>query len=94
MFTNRKPSARGRGGEPGGECELRRSGGAAGIRAGVDVVTYEFENIPAGPLAVIAPLVALYPRAEVLHTTQTASGEGLAAHQRLSARDLRRSARR
>lgn len=42
---------------------------------GVDVVTYEFENIPAGPLAVIAPLVALYPRAEVLHTTQNRQRE-------------------
>jgi 5-(carboxyamino)imidazole ribonucleotide synthase len=39
------------------------------------VVTYEFENIPAGPLAAIAPLVPLHPRAEVLHTTQNRQRE-------------------
>jgi 5-(carboxyamino)imidazole ribonucleotide synthase len=39
------------------------------------VVTYEFENIPSGPLAVIAPLVPLHPRAEVLHTTQNRQRE-------------------
>jgi 5-(carboxyamino)imidazole ribonucleotide synthase len=42
---------------------------------GVDVVTYEFENIPATALAVIAPLVPLHPRAEVLHTTQNRQRE-------------------
>ncbi|MEI6051743.1 MAG: 5-(carboxyamino)imidazole ribonucleotide synthase [Opitutaceae bacterium] len=42
---------------------------------GVDVVTYEFENIPASALAVIAPLVPLYPSAEVLHTTQNRQRE-------------------
>lgn len=42
---------------------------------GVDVVTYEFENIPAAALAVIAPVVPLHPRAEVLHTTQNRQRE-------------------
>jgi 5-(carboxyamino)imidazole ribonucleotide synthase len=42
---------------------------------GVDVVTYEFENIPATALAVIAPVVPLHPRAEVLHTTQNRQRE-------------------
>ncbi len=41
----------------------------------VDVVTYEFENIPAAALAVIAPIVPLHPRAEVLHTTQNRQRE-------------------
>lgn len=42
---------------------------------GVDVVTYEFENIPAAALEVIAPIVPLHPRAEVLHTTQNRQRE-------------------
>jgi 5-(carboxyamino)imidazole ribonucleotide synthase len=42
---------------------------------GVDVVTYEFENIPATALAVIAPLVPLHPSTEVLHTTQNRQRE-------------------
>lgn len=42
---------------------------------GVDVVTYEFENIPSGPLAAIAPLVPLHPRADVLHTCQNRQRE-------------------
>jgi 5-(carboxyamino)imidazole ribonucleotide synthase len=42
---------------------------------GVDVVTYEFENIPAAALAVIAPVVPLHPSAEVLHTTQNRQRE-------------------
>ena len=42
---------------------------------GVDVVTYEFENIPAAALAVIAPVVLLHPSAEVLHTTQNRQRE-------------------
>src|SRR5215217_5275006 len=33
----------------------------------VDVITCAFENIPAGPLHAIAPLVPLLPKAEVLH---------------------------
>ncbi len=40
-----------------------------------DAVTYEFENIPSAPLAAIAPLVPLYPRAEVLHITQNRQRE-------------------
>jgi 5-(carboxyamino)imidazole ribonucleotide synthase len=39
------------------------------------VVTYEFENIPSGPLDAIAPLVPLFPRAEVLHVTQNRQRE-------------------
>ncbi|MBL9211945.1 MAG: 5-(carboxyamino)imidazole ribonucleotide synthase [Opitutaceae bacterium] len=39
------------------------------------VVTYEFENIPSGPLDAIAPLVPLHPRAEVLHVTQNRQRE-------------------
>ncbi len=40
-----------------------------------DVVTYEFENIPSAPLAAIAPLVPLHPRADVLHITQNRQRE-------------------
>ncbi len=40
-----------------------------------DVVTYEFENIPSGPLETIAPLVPLHPRADVLHVTQNRQRE-------------------
>ncbi|MES2697240.1 MAG: 5-(carboxyamino)imidazole ribonucleotide synthase [Verrucomicrobiota bacterium] len=39
------------------------------------VVTYEFENIPAAPLEAIAPIVALHPKAGVLHTTQNRQRE-------------------
>lgn len=39
------------------------------------VVTYEFENIPSAPLDAIAPLVALHPRAEVLHVCQNRQRE-------------------
>jgi len=39
------------------------------------VVTYEFENIPSGPLGAIAPLVPLHPRAEVLHLCQNRQRE-------------------
>lgn len=42
---------------------------------GVDVVTYEFENIPSEPLAAIAPLVPLHPRSEVLHVCQNRQRE-------------------
>ena len=42
---------------------------------GVDVVTYEFENIPAAALAGIAAVVPLHPRADVLHTTQNRQRE-------------------
>lgn len=39
------------------------------------VITYEFENIPSAPLASIAPLVSLHPRAEVLHFCQNRQRE-------------------
>lgn len=42
---------------------------------GVDVITYEFENIPSEPLAAIAPLVPLHPRADVLHICQNRQRE-------------------
>ncbi len=42
---------------------------------GVDVVTYEFENIPSAPLEAIAPLVPLHPRADVLHICQNRQRE-------------------
>ncbi|HWL17385.1 MAG TPA: 5-(carboxyamino)imidazole ribonucleotide synthase [Opitutus sp.] len=41
----------------------------------VDVVTYEFENIPSEPLAAIAPLVPLHPRSGVLHICQNRQRE-------------------
>ncbi len=40
-----------------------------------DVLTYEFENIPSAPLAAIAGLAPLYPRAEVLHICQNRQRE-------------------
>lgn len=43
--------------------------------SGVDVITYEFENIPSEPLAAIAPIVPLHPRAEVLHICQNRQRE-------------------
>jgi 5-(carboxyamino)imidazole ribonucleotide synthase len=36
----------------------------------VDVVTYEFENIPAGPLKAVESVVALHPSPGVLHVCQ------------------------
>jgi 5-(carboxyamino)imidazole ribonucleotide synthase len=36
----------------------------------VDVVTYEFENLPVAPLAAISALVPLYPPLEALETAQ------------------------
>ena len=36
----------------------------------VDVVTYEFENIPSGPLQAIKPVVPLHPAPEVLRICQ------------------------
>ena len=42
---------------------------------GVDVVTYEFENIPAAALAGVAAVGPLHPRAAVLHTTQNRQRE-------------------
>lgn len=41
----------------------------------VDVVTYEFENIPSTPLDAISSLVPLHPRAEVLHVCQNRQRE-------------------
>ena len=41
----------------------------------VDVITYEFENIPVGPLSAIATLVPLHPRAEVLQVCQNRQRE-------------------
>jgi 5-(carboxyamino)imidazole ribonucleotide synthase len=41
----------------------------------VDVVTYEFENIPAGPLEAIGGLVGLHPAPGVLHICQNRSRE-------------------
>src|SRR5260221_12322810 len=38
--------------------------------AGVDVVTYEFENIPVEALDALSPKVTLRPGREVLYTTQ------------------------
>ncbi len=37
---------------------------------GVDVVTYEFENIPYEPVAALAGVVAIHPHPEVLRITQ------------------------
>jgi 5-(carboxyamino)imidazole ribonucleotide synthase len=39
------------------------------------VLTYEFENIPSGPLDAIAPLVPLHPKASVLHVCQNRQRE-------------------
>ena len=39
------------------------------------VVTYEFENIPSGPLEAMAPLTTLHPRASVLHVCQNRQRE-------------------
>lgn len=50
-------------------------GALAEFARGCDVITYEFENIPSGPLAAIAPLVPLHPRAEVLHVCQNRQRE-------------------
>jgi 5-(carboxyamino)imidazole ribonucleotide synthase len=41
----------------------------------VDVVTYEFENIPAGPLEAIGGIVGLHPAPGVLHVCQNRSRE-------------------
>lgn len=42
----------------------------AAFAAAVDVVTFEFENVPAATLSVLAPLVRCRPGAEVLATCQ------------------------
>ena len=41
----------------------------------VDVITYEFENVPFEPLTAIAGIVALHPKAEVLMTCQNRQRE-------------------
>jgi 5-(carboxyamino)imidazole ribonucleotide synthase len=41
----------------------------------VDVVTCAFENIPAGPLQAIAPLVPVLPKVEILHLCQNRQRE-------------------
>ncbi len=46
-----------------------------GFARTVDVVTYEFENIPAGPLRVVEGLVPLMPSSEVLHICQNRARE-------------------
>jgi 5-(carboxyamino)imidazole ribonucleotide synthase len=43
--------------------------------AGVDVVTYEFENIPVDALDALAPKVTLRPGRDVLYTTQNRQRE-------------------
>jgi 5-(carboxyamino)imidazole ribonucleotide synthase len=43
--------------------------------SGVDVVTYEFENIPVEALDALAPRVALRPGRDVLYTTQNRQRE-------------------
>lgn len=37
---------------------------------GVDVITFEFENVPAAATEAVAAIVPVRPRGEVLHTTQ------------------------
>jgi 5-(carboxyamino)imidazole ribonucleotide synthase len=46
-----------------------------GFARAVDVVTYEFENIPAEPLAAVAALVPLHPAPEVLRICQNRQRE-------------------
>src|SRR5688572_32257258 len=36
----------------------------------VDVVTFEFENVPSATISAAAEFIEVYPRGEVLHTTQ------------------------
>lgn len=46
-----------------------------GFARTVDVVTYEFENIPAEPLSAIEGVVGLHPAPEVLHVCQNRARE-------------------
>jgi 5-(carboxyamino)imidazole ribonucleotide synthase len=62
---------------PAAEVALRFTRGAWDDRealmrfaADVDVATYEFENIPAGPLAELAAVVPLHPPVRALETAQ------------------------
>ena len=36
----------------------------------VDVITFEFENVPAATVEAAADIVSVYPRGDILHTTQ------------------------
>jgi 5-(carboxyamino)imidazole ribonucleotide synthase len=62
---------------PAAEVALRFTRGAwddsealARFAGEVDVATYEFENIPAGPLAGVAGLIPLHPPVKALETAQ------------------------
>jgi 5-(carboxyamino)imidazole ribonucleotide synthase len=46
-----------------------------GFARTVDIVTYEFENIPAEPLSAIEGVVGLHPAPEVLHVCQNRARE-------------------
>ena len=52
------------------DAALRRSGRGARVRRGVDVVTFEFENIPAATAEAAAAVCPVRPSGQVLHTTQ------------------------
>jgi 5-(carboxyamino)imidazole ribonucleotide synthase len=57
-------------------CAPYDDGAALEAFAGsVDVVTYEFENIPTGPLRLIEAAVPLHPSSAVLHICQNRSRE-------------------
>jgi 5-(carboxyamino)imidazole ribonucleotide synthase len=47
----------------------------AHFAAGIDVATFEFENIPTAPLAALGALVPLYPLVKALETAQDRLGE-------------------
>jgi len=47
----------------------------AGFAAGIDLATFEFENIPTQPLAALAALVPLQPSVTALETAQDRLGE-------------------
>src|ERR1043165_5389597 len=47
----------------------------AGFAVRIDVATFEFENIPTGPLAALAALVPLRPSVTALETAQDRLGE-------------------
>ena len=41
-----------------------------GFAGAVDVVTFEFENVPSGTIEAASELVPVHPKGEILHTTQ------------------------
>jgi 5-(carboxyamino)imidazole ribonucleotide synthase len=41
-----------------------------GFAGAVDVVTFEFENVPSGTIEAAAELVPVHPKGEILHITQ------------------------